>query len=138
MTNQYTKVRKDGIDQDVIDAFNSHVEIDSASGCHLWTGPITVNGGYGEFTMRSHGFKTARAHRVGWQIKHRCKLTPDIHVLHSCDNRLCVNADHLFLGDQVANMHDMAIKGRQAKGINHPKYIHGRYIGDNAKPEYSK
>jgi uncharacterized protein (DUF433 family) len=33
-------------------------------------------------------------------------------VLHSCDNRLCVNLDHLRLGTQQDNMDDMARRGR--------------------------
>ena len=37
-------------------------------------------------------------------------------VLHSCDNRKCVNPKHLFLGTRKDNAEDKVSKGRQAKG----------------------
>lgn len=40
-------------------------------------------------------------------------------VLHSCDNRACVNPDHLFLGTHGDNMRDRNAKDRQAKGEGH-------------------
>ena len=33
-------------------------------------------------------------------------------LLHACDNHLCVNIDHLFLGTQSVNMKDCVQKGR--------------------------
>ena len=36
------------------------------------------------------------------------------YILHRCDNRRCVNHEHLFVGDHQANMDDMNKKGRRA------------------------
>lgn len=59
-----------------------------------------------------------RAHRVAWEL-YRGPLSPDEHVLHSCDMTCCVNPDHLFLGDQQINVADKVRKGRQNRGENH-------------------
>lgn len=37
-------------------------------------------------------------------------------VCHTCDNGLCINPDHLFLGSQLDNIADRQQKNRQAKG----------------------
>lgn len=44
-------------------------------------------------------------------------------VLHRCDNRRCVNPDHLFLGSRADNQADMVTKGRS---INLSGEAHGR------------
>ena len=41
------------------------------------------------------------------------------YVLHSCDNRLCCNPDHLRLGTPQDNMDDKVSRDRQALGSNH-------------------
>src|SRR4029077_16288547 len=107
-------------------------------GCWIWMGNTLIRGGYGCFTMRPAGIHMRRAHRLAWQLYRRSELPTEVHILHKCDNPLCVNPDHLFEGDQAYNMRDMALKGRQRAGKNHHCYKHGRYIGDKANPEYTR
>jgi hypothetical protein len=60
------------------------------------------------------------AHRVSWFIRYG-KIPAKMLVLHSCDRRLCVNPDHLFLGNDTENMRDRTAKGRGAKGEDYPQ-----------------
>lgn len=64
--------------------------------------------GYG---MRGYKGKVWLAHRAAWDEE--VGPIPDgMNVLHSCDNRACVNIEHLFLGSHTDNMQDMVSKGR--------------------------
>lgn len=105
---------------DLQTAFESHVE--KTPTCWIWTGTVfSIRGGYGAFTCRPYGIFRQRAHRIAWKI-YCGEITSDQHVLHRCDNPICVNPEHLFIGDQPLNMTDKVGKNRQNKGENHGRH----------------
>lgn len=83
--------------------------IDPLTGCWNFTGSI-INSGYGRISAGKPS-KYMTAHRASWEA-FKGPIPAGIQVLHHCDNKICVNPDHLFLGNQKDNMQDMLHKGR--------------------------
>lgn len=99
-----------------MDRFISKIE--KTDTCWLWTG-AKRHKGYGAFKFDS---KVIDAHRFAY-ILFKGEIKDNLFVLHTCDNRACVNPEHLFLGTNSDNMKDCYKKGRLKLPI--PQKIHG-------------
>jgi len=84
--------------------------VDKTTDCWIWNG--SINGrGYGRL---GYNGIIILAHRLSWFLTHG--EMPKGIVMHSCDNRLCVNPSHLSEGTCKDNTQDMIRKGRHCHG----------------------
>ncbi len=99
--------------------FWSRVDSGDQDACWNWTGRKN-RGGYGTFSLDG---TQRNAHRVAWILTNGPIASRKILVCHSCDNRLCCNPRHLFLGTYKDNRDDAIRKGRlvEIDGPNNPQ-----------------
>ena len=75
--------------------------------CWLWT---RAKNGKGYGIVRTYR-RLRRAHRVAYELRNG-PIPDGLFCCHSCDNPGCINPDHLWLGDNAANVADKVAKGR--------------------------
>lgn len=85
--------------------------IKRSTGCWEWQAKISPFG-YGQFATTEG--KTWQAHRFSF-THFKGEIPKGLCVCHSCDNRKCVNPEHLWLGTRNDNIQDMHRKGRARK-----------------------
>ena len=87
--------------------------IRKSGACWEWIGPGDKSMGYG--TCSDYQEPSRKAHRLSWVLHHGA-IPAELFVLHSCDNRICVNPSHLWLGTQKDNQQDAVRKNRSSRG----------------------
>lgn len=102
------------------------VDIKGPRDCWEWQAAFIVSG-YGTFKVGSLTNGTRRnvlAHRYSCEITKR-PLGHGEQALHHCDNKRCVNPDHLYIGSRKDNARDAVARNRIARvgspGVTNPK-----------------
>lgn len=91
--------------------------------CILHTGSVT-NAGYGQVARRINGkLKVYGAHRYAWMQTHG-PIPDGLHILHQCDNKLCINVEHMRLGTHRENVREAVERGltKAKRGENQWKH----------------
>ena len=99
--------KKIELTEECIERFWNKVDKKSDDECWGWHG---VGDQYGRCRIRIMG-KKYLSYRVSWVIHHG-DIPEGLCVCHTCDNPVCTNPAHLFLGSQRDNILDMEEKGR--------------------------
>jgi hypothetical protein len=139
-----------GDDLPLIVRLLNKIIIDQVTDCWEFQGAKN-NIGYG---MMRDGKKMRTTHRVSYEEHSQTKIPAGLVVMHSCDNKCCVNPAHLSVGTHKDNSQDMISKNRHnpwggcSYGMlgkkqprttcphcnkNEANNVYARYHGDNCK-----
>jgi hypothetical protein len=102
------------IDRNIEDRFWKKVNKKGPMDCWEWIGAIDEDG-YGRIRVSGSINRQIGAHRLSYAISHK-DFDEKLMVCHHCDNRKCVNPNHLFLGSAIDNYKDMVNKNRRMTG----------------------
>ena len=95
------------------DRFWKKVDKKSKDECWNWLGSLNKMRGYGQ--IYSENYKIILAHRLSWII-HFGEIPIGKLVLHKCDNKKCVNPNHLYLGTHGDNAKDKVLRNPSVLG----------------------
>lgn len=90
------------------------IRIEKKGECWEWNRYVGERG----YALLSYQGKMHNAHRLSYQI-FKGNIPENLFVCHTCDNRKCINPDHLWLGTRRENIQDASKKGRLPGGPGH-------------------
>lgn len=96
------------------DRFWLKVKKAGADECWIWIG-ARYPSGYGKLADDWRDGPMP-AHRFSYKLHHG-PIPEGLHVMHSCDNRPCVNPRHLSVGTCLDNMRDKVFKNRSYRKL---------------------
>jgi hypothetical protein len=79
------------------------------NGCFICTSHNVHHSGYPQIF---HNGRVTSITRMIMETRYGRKLEREISVIHNCDNKLCINPDHIRVGTQQDNMIDCRNKMR--------------------------
>jgi len=113
------------VKRNAVERFWARVVKGGPEECWTWTGKRhDPEKGYGR--IKADSGRREFAHRFSWTLAHGDP--GELCVLHKCDNTMCVNPKHLFLGTLLDNNEDKVRKGRQAKGDRAAVRLHPEIV----------
>jgi DNA-binding CsgD family transcriptional regulator len=105
-------------------------KVDRSDDCHLWKGSTDLNG-YGKLNV---GGETRGAHRLAYEWEHG-DIPDGLMIDHKCNNKGCVNPDHLRLVTREENAVGAAPKLSQ-EAAEEIRTLSGRYTQKELAEEY--
>lgn len=92
-----------------------HIDMHGGDTSVCWEWKLAASGAHGSGKRRAyfsiHGQKVLVT-RLVMQLYHGIELSPDQFVCHTCDNSLCCNPHHMYVGDVKTNNADAVERER--------------------------
>ena len=105
----------ESVRQGLTQRLKNSMQIDHLSRCWVWQGSIFKSNGRACLNLG----RRFLAYRLMFVLEYGVDIDGLI-LIHSCDNVLCINPEHLTVGTNAENSTDMVQKGRSLKGVkNH-------------------
>ncbi len=105
--------------------FDNLIKVES-TGC--WTFTRANYRQYGNYEGQS-------AHRYSYEL-HKGEIPKGRWVLHTCNNKMCVNPDHLYLGDIKANARDLILSGYRKHELSNDEVNEIRCLLHQKMPQW--